>query len=134
MSDSAGATGQPEDFMEGLKQNADRFEDEYDDLEAVLEGDIGFHAYFTSGGPDPTRGAITAIYQGIYDELEEVSIDAEIVELYHGEVTPETVRREIINQLDEFTYLPENLCEAIGDRVEERVEKNLRQQEADEDE
>lgn len=122
---------QPDNFMDGLKQNAARFEDEYDDLEAIIEGEIGFHAYFTSGGPDPTRGVMTAIYQGLYDVLEEVSIDAEIVEIHYGEVTPETTRKAVEDQLHEYTYLPENITDAIGDRVEKRVEKNLEQQPSD---
>lgn len=126
--DEGAGEPQPETFLDGLKQNADRFEENNEDLEAIIEGDIGFHAYFTSGGPDPTRGCQTAIFQGVYDELEEFHLDAEVVELNQGEVTPQTARREAIEQLQKFTYLPENLVESIGDRIETRVRKNLDQQ------
>lgn len=114
-----------ENFMEAIKATNEQFEDEYDDLEAILEGEIGFHTFFVAEGGDATRGVQTAIYQGIYDRLCEVGIDGEIVELNHGEVTPETVWQETRMQLEEFTYLPETLLEPIEERVKERVRKNL---------
>jgi hypothetical protein len=116
---------EPENFFEGLQINAQRFEDNNDDLEAILEGDIGFHAYFTSGGPDPTRGAITAIFQGIFEVIEEVSVDEELVEIHQGEVTPESVRKEVMSQIDEHGYLGEQFRDAIANSVEERVRRNL---------
>ncbi|GGL25943.1 hypothetical protein GCM10009037_06960 [Halarchaeum grantii] len=108
-----------------LKATADRFEEENDDLEAILEGDMGFHAYFVANGEDPTRGTHTAVFQGIYDVIEEVSVDAEIVEIRRGEVTPESVREEVLAQLDEHAHFSRDLREAIGDRVEKRVRKNM---------
>lgn len=114
-----------DNFMEALKATNKQFEDEYDDLEAILEGDIGFHTFFVAEGDDPTRGTHTAIYQGLYELLEEVSIDADIIECNYGEVTPENARKEAIAQIHEFTYLPETMAERIGDRVEDRVRKNM---------
>jgi hypothetical protein len=113
------------DFYDLTKQANDRFREEHDDAEAIFEGTIGFHAFFNADADDPTRGIHTAIYQGIFNELQEVSVDADIVRINHDEVTPETARAELINQLHEFTYLPENLVEAIGDAAENRVRENL---------
>jgi hypothetical protein len=112
-------------FYDLTKQANDRFKEEYDDAEAIFEGTIGFHAFFNADDDDPTRGIHTAIYQGLFNEFQEVSVDADTVEINHGEVTPETARAELINQLHEFTYLPENLVEAIGEQAEKRVRENL---------
>ena len=115
-----------DNFMDALKATNQQFRDEYDDLEAILEGDIGFHAFFVAEGDDPTRGANTAIFQGLFELLEEIDIDATIIEHNYGEVTPETARKEAIAQINEFTYLPDRMAETIGDAVEERVRNNMR--------
>lgn len=125
---------QYDNWFEMMKATADRFEDENDDLEAIIEGDIGFHAYFVADGDDATRGCHTAVYQGIYNCLGEVSVDADIVEARHGEVTPETVWAEMESQLEEFTYLSSDLIEPIEEQVKERVRKNLRQRGSSTDE
>jgi len=113
-------------WFEMLKATADRFEEENEDLEAILEGEMGFHAYFVAG-EDPTRGCNTALFQGFYDVIEEVSVDADMVEINHGEVTPETVWIEYRRQLNEHTYLSEEMESALEQRVKRRVEKNLDQ-------
>lgn len=115
----------PQNWMDGLLWLDDKFQEENEDLEAILEGDLGFHAFFTRGGPDPTRGVQTAVYQGIYDQIQELSVDEEIVEMHYGELTPETVWQAVEDQIHEFTYLPESLFDPIEERVKERVEKNL---------
>ncbi len=112
-------------WFDAIKSTSKQFEDENDDLEVLLEGSIGFHTFFVAEGSDPTRGVQTAIFQGLGDLIEEVHIDREIVEHRNGEVTPETVRKEVENQLDEHAYFSSEMREAIGARVEERVEKNL---------
>lgn len=119
------AETQHDSWFEMLQATANRFEDENDDLEAIIEGDIGFHAYFVAEGDDPTRGVHTAIIQGFNEAIQEVTIDADIVDINRGNVTPETVREEAMAQLNEFVYLPENIRESIGDHVEERVQKNM---------
>lgn len=124
---STGGTEHHENFVDALMAAEQQFEEEYDDLEAIIEGDIGFHAFFVAEGDDATRGVHTAVYQGIYDCLQEVSVDAEIVEIQHGEVTPDTVWKETRTQLEEFTYLPDTLLEPVEDRVKERIQKNLEQ-------
>mgnify|MGYP000730534264 CR=1 FL=1 len=122
MSESADA----ESWLGKLRATTDRFEEENDDLEAILEGDMGFHAYFAVG-EDPTRGCTTALFQGFYEVIEEVSVDAEIVEINHGEVTPETVWAEFRSQLHEHTYLSDEMESALEKRVKRRVQKNLEQ-------
>jgi len=114
-----------DNWFEMLQATVDRFEEENDDLEATLAGDIGFHSYFVADGDDPTRGSHTAIYQAIHETLEGVSVDADIVEAQRGEVTPETVSEEMMAQIDEFTYIPGELRDAIGEKVQERVRKNM---------
>lgn len=120
------ADDEPDTWFDGIKDVADQFEEENTDLEAVLEGDIGFHTFFVAEGSDPTRGVRTAMYAGLMELFEEVHIDREMVEMRHGEVTPRTVRRELENQLDEHAYLSQEMRDAIGEKVEERVEKNLK--------
>ena len=112
-------------WMQSLLGAASQFEEEHDDLEVILEGAIGFHTFYVADGDDPTRGVKTALYSGLNDLLEEVSVDADTVRLNHGAVTPETVRRETMDQITEFTYVPESLAESIGESVEERVRQNL---------
>ena len=114
-----------ENWFEAFRATGEQFDAENDDLEAILEGDIGFHAFFAADADDPTRGVQTAIYQGIYDKLNELHVDADIVRLQHGEVTPETVWLTLRDQLEEFTYLSEPMLLSIEERVKERVEKNL---------
>jgi len=111
-------------WFDMFKATTQRFEDENDDLEAILEGDVGFHAYFVADGGDDTRGCHTAVYQGLYETLNEISVDAEIVESRYGEVTPKTVWKEMESQIDEYAYLPSEVREPIEKRVKERVRKN----------
>jgi len=120
------APGHPYDsWFDGIKGVADQFEDDNDDLEAELWGDIGFHTFFVADGEDPTRGVKTAIYSAFAEAIEEVHIDAEIVEMRYGEVTPETVRESVIDQMEEHTYIPSELRAAIGEAIEKRVAKNM---------
>jgi len=121
-----------ENWFEALKSTGQQFEAENDDLEAVLEGDIGFHAFFIAEGDDATRGAMTAVYQALYDTLEEMHVDADIVEHRCGEVTPEAVADEIINQIEHENgvYLSDHFRENIRERVEKRVRKNIEAREA----
>ena len=124
MSESTSSGDRYDNWMQLLQATAARFEEENDDLEALLEGDIGFHAYFTVGD-DPTRGVQTAIFQGVYEALEEVSFDADLVEMRHGEVTPETVWQEVDDQINEHAYISEGLRDPIRERVKRRVGRNL---------
>jgi len=114
--------------MEALKTCARQFEAENGDLEAILEGHIGFHAFHTSNGESDTRGVQTAIYQALYDCLEELHIDDDIVNQNKGEVTPQTVSDEVLDQLEYFggLYINGRLEQAVADRVQERVRRNQR--------
>ncbi|KKF39899.1 hypothetical protein FK85_24845 [Halorubrum saccharovorum] len=49
MSESTASDDRYDNWMQMLQATAARFEEENDDLEALLEGDIGFHAYFAVG-------------------------------------------------------------------------------------
>ena len=113
-----------DNWIQMLQATAARFEEENDDLEALLDGAIGFHTYFTVGD-DPTRGTQAAIYQGVYEALEEVSLNAGLVEMRRGEVTPETVWQEVDDQINEHAYLSDDLRDPIRERVKQRVERNL---------
>lgn len=116
-----------DNWLDALKGCAEQFEAENDDLEAILEGDIGFHALFVAEGDDPTRGVKTALYQALYDTLQEVHIDADIVDINRGSVTPETVAEEMVDQIEHEhgVYLSDHLRDNIRNRVITRVQENL---------
>ena len=126
MTEQSTGSAEHENFLEALKATNRQFEDEYDDLETIIAGDIGFHSFFIAEGDDPTRGTHTAIYHGIYELMEEVSVDADIVEFHHGDVTPETVWKETRRQMEEYSYIPETMLDPIEDKVKKRVRKNLK--------
>lgn len=109
----------------GIQSVAQQFEAENDGLEVQLYGDIGFHTFFSPNGSDPTRGVQTAIHVGLAELLEDMHIDADIVEHHFGEVTPETVGKEALAQMDEVTYLSSNTREAVADAIEDRVRQNI---------
>lgn len=111
-------------WCDTFQKAVELFEEENDDLEAELWGDAGFHSYFTAGH-DPTRGVNTAIHIAIAELFEEVSVDAELIEMRYGEVTPENVRRGVLDQIDEHAYLSSELREAIGKQIEDRVAQNM---------
>lgn len=128
------ATDSDDTWYDDLLQTANRFEEENDDLEAILEGRIGFHSFFVADGDDPTRGARTAIYAGIMDSIDELHIDADIVEAHNGEVTPEAVADEVVGQMEQNIglYLDDMLRENIHERVEKRVRKNMEERDRQE--
>jgi|GEM_PF-6480091 len=115
-----------DNWLEALKATGEQFDAENDDLEAILEGDIGFHTFFAADADDPTRGVETAIHQAVNDTFEELFIDAEGVEISHGEVTPESVAEEVLAQIEGNIgqYLSDPLRANIRERVEKRVEAN----------
>jgi hypothetical protein len=117
-----------EDWVEALKTCARQFDAENGDLEAVLDGSIGFHAFHTGNGETETRGVQTAIYRALYDCLEELHIDDDIVEQNKGEVTPQTVSDEVLDQLEYFggLYVNDRLEQAVTKRVAEQVRRNQR--------
>jgi hypothetical protein len=121
-----------ETWFEAFKESTRQFAAETEDLEAILEGDAGFHAFFHTEGVDVTRGAHTAIYQGLYDALEELYVDEELVELRRGEVTPEAVADEVIEQVtrEYGVRLGERVEGNVRDRITRRVEKNRRERDA----
>ena len=112
-------------WYDSLLKAAEQFEDENNDLEAVLEGTIGFHTFYVAEGDDPTRGVQTAVYQGLYDSLEEMHVDKDTVQIDYGEVTPETVWQTVEGELDRHMYIPDSLRENIEQRVKSQVEDNL---------
>ncbi|WP_373189953.1 hypothetical protein [Halolamina sp.] len=116
--------GGDESWFDAFQASVEQFDEENDDLEAQLWGDAGFHSYFAASH-DPTRGVGTAIHIAIAELFEEVSVDAEFVEHRYGEVTPVTVRKAVLDQIDEITHLSRELRESIGDQVEERVARNM---------
>ena len=122
-----------ESWFDAFQASTRQFAAENEDLEAILEGDAGFHAFVHTEGVDVTRGAHTAVYQALYDVLEDLYVDEELVALRWNEVTPETVAEEIISQIadDHGVFLSEHVEAAIRDRVQDRVRTNQRQQDGD---
>ncbi len=114
-------------WYDTFQASVQQFDAENGDLEAILDGDAGFHAYFHANGSDVTRGVHTAIYQALYDTLDEFYVDEELVEMRRGEVTPHAVAAEVIEQIshEHGVYLSEHVEENIRDRVAQRVETNL---------
>jgi len=72
-----------------------------------------------------TRGTNTAIYQALYDTLEAVSLDDELLEMRYGEVTPEAAGEAVLDQIDEYQYVSDPLRSNIRERVEDRVRSNM---------
>lgn len=70
--------------------------------EAALWGDLGYHTFFNPSRSDYGIGTTTAMHVAFEQTVEELFLDADIVEDNHGEVTPETVAAEAENQLDSF--------------------------------
>jgi len=118
---------QPSDWFEMLEATADQFEAEYDDLEAILAGDIGFHCYFVADGDNVCRGATTAVFQALSERMEELHIDDETVKYNQGAVSPTAVADEVLSQLEAHTGLGlgEWTREMIREQVESRVRKNM---------
>jgi len=116
-----------DDWLDGFREIGAQFEAENDDLEAIFSGDIGFHAFFVADGDDPTRGSLTAVYQALYDNIESLHVDRDVVKWNQGELTPTAVADEVIGQLEGECglYLNERFRENIRERVEQRIEKNL---------
>lgn len=116
-----------ENWYEALKGTAKQFEYENDDLESILGGNIGFHCFFVADGDDPTRGVQTAVYQALFEMLEEVHIDAELVEHNQGEVTPRSVAVELIGQIEYNAglYLSDRFKEELYEKIENRIERNM---------
>ncbi|WP_311171827.1 hypothetical protein [Halobellus ordinarius] len=114
-------------WFDAFKASTRQFAAETEDLEAILAGDAGFHTFFHTEGVDVTRGVQTAIYQGLYDTLEELYVDEELVEQRHGECTPEAVADEVIEQIthEHGVSLSDHVEETIRDRVTGRVRDNI---------
>jgi hypothetical protein len=45
-----------------LKATADRFEEDNDDLEAIVEGDMGFHAYFVAWKAEASLYSVGVVF------------------------------------------------------------------------
>jgi hypothetical protein len=85
--------------------------------EVTMYGDIGFHSIFN---PDRTEfgiGTNTALHIALYETLQMVHLDTGLVRDHHGEVTPETVSKE----------LDEEIEAVVGRRFQERFVQNFRE-------
>lgn len=107
-------------FFDVMQDSVDRFEDENEDLEALFHGDIGIHGYYTETG-DRCRGVQIAMLAAVMDELGETAFDDDIVEANYGEVTPDTVRQAVHDQLRDLTGFGGKTIEAMADAAAEHV-------------
>jgi len=113
-------------WFEAVQALGRQFEAENDDLEVTLEGSIGFISLFTDEPPaDVTRGVVTAMHQAVYETIEAVSLDEELLEMRYGEVTPEAAADAVLDQIDEYQYVSDPLRSNIRERVEARVHHNM---------
>lgn len=93
--------------------------------EASWWGDLGYHTFFNPNRTDYGIGMTTATTIAFQETIEELWLEADIVEDSHGEVTPETVAAEAESQLDQFIgqfrffeLYAENLEEVLRDARE----------------
>lgn len=70
--------------------------------EAAWWGDLGYHTFFNPSRTDYGIGMQTAMTVAFQETVEELWLEADIVEDNQGEVTPETVAAEAEHQLEEF--------------------------------
>jgi len=112
--------------LSDLMRMQEEFGDEFPGTEMELhETRLGLHTLYDDDAEDPTIGWKTAFYGVIHEATEEVSIDADTLEIHHGEVSPEAAREELKNQLyDHINWhdLEEEILNEVANHVERRME------------
>lgn len=91
-----------------------------------LSGPVGFHRYYRpTDREDLVASVEVAMLQAFADLTQETCINREIVACRHGETTPETVAREVREQIAEFGPLHNAW---VLDQFEENVRDYLQEE------
>lgn len=101
-----------------LSDANEQFQTDSDLGEVILQGPIGFHSFYDNEEADEylTTGDTTLLHRAFDRVIEEIHLDEETVEESWGEVTPETVGKEVERQLDE--YVSWGFSEVMGNEIE----------------
>lgn len=85
-----------------LQEASEEFQ-EHDLGAMTLYGKMGLHTLYAHDAQDFEAAFETAFLKALSETFEDLWVEADIVEEQHGEVTPETVATETVDQIHELT-------------------------------
>lgn len=108
-------------LQDRLADMSDEVTEDMDLGEVMYSGRLGYHTFYDKDSDKLLRGSRTVLHMAFDRTLEELWLDEDIIRDNQGEVTPDAVEAELLDQLERF------IGDGIGRGFNERFAENVRQ-------
>jgi hypothetical protein len=116
-----GGQEQRRPFQDRLADMSDEFVEDMEMGEVMYSGRLGYHTFYDKESDRLLRGSRTVLHMAFDRTLEELWLDEDIIRDNQGEVTPDAVEAELLEQLEHF------IGDGFGRGFNERFAENVRQ-------